>query len=1097
MTPLKKEYSLKIDGLEQSFKGVVKLDDAVNALDKSITTLNKKVEVQAKEAKAAAKVLTEEEKAAAKLAATQKRIADATSEANKAQILANQQLREATREVTRQVAASQLAEDSIAAMGMQLTDLRLEYDRLTAAQRNDVEVGGVLLEQIQSLDAEYKALKESTGRFQDSVGNYERALSGLDSLEQSLDKVAQTSQGLQSALAQNSALMGIFGNVSESTAAIQSQLAAVLAIVNLAQVAYNAFTEEGIIVTTASAAIDAVKTVQLRAKAAAEALATKGTIAATVAQAAFNLVAAANPYVLLALALVTVVGALALFVASTADAAGAQRKLNEEQAIWLEYLDTEKARLEEVSKDRVSALERQLRLLNAQGAATAEVRKVEDEIAKARVVNNSRLLGFYAEEVGALEINRLKLEDYYAILRNVQQAQARGDNRISIDVDLNGQARKLKVEDAIDIVQGRIDNLNKAVEIAVSLKAEQADLRAEIETQKAERIKADREEAKRRAEEAKQKAEEAENNAREIAAAELEALRAAEDVRLKLIGSSYEQQRQTIRVSYAREIEDLKIRLDEEKNLSSTARKAINDQIKDLAKLRNLELANLDKERAENERETLQQAEEQKTALIVGQEDRRRAEINAGYDRQIDDAKRRLKEELDLTAAQRQSLNDLVIGYEQQRGNELEALTIEGLNRRASLELQILDSTLQQVQDKIAQATTTRQGGLLDGLIDVDATKAALSATNAALSDYTTGLVKYQQDLQQAHDATLATLQTGSIEYEEELQRYVAANEMVTKKIRDAQKLQVENTKASTQTQATYYQQLVSKVAEYASIAAQAVTGVFDTWNQGLQVALESLNDQLDTINEAYDKAGEQREAYAQNVEDIEERLRTATGGTALALREQLLQAMSDREEAARAEDKLRREKEKKEAEVAKKEKAMRRNDLIGGIATAIANTAQGVTKALTLVFPLNLVIAGLVGALGAVQTGIMARQLTKLAKGGPIKGPSHSEGGVPVPEFGVEMEGGEFVTNKESYAANRGLVEFINDNPRALSVSDIAGALPGEAGPPVIIQEPGTNRDAALIEAIQGIEMRPVVSVVDIIDVTNQVTTVEELAGF
>ena len=49
------------------------------------------------------------------------------------------------------------------------------------------------------------------------------------------------------------------------------------------------------------------------------------TKAATVAQAAFNLVAKANPYVLLAMALVTVVGALALFAKGSSKAAEEQK----------------------------------------------------------------------------------------------------------------------------------------------------------------------------------------------------------------------------------------------------------------------------------------------------------------------------------------------------------------------------------------------------------------------------------------------------------------------------------------------------------------------------------------------------------------------------------------------------------------------------------------------------------------------------------------------------------------------------------------------------------------------------------------------------
>jgi hypothetical protein len=98
---------------------------------------------------------------------------------------------------------------------------------------------------------------------------------------------------------------------------------------------------------------------------------------------------------------------------------------------------------------------------------------------------------------------------------------------------------------------------------------------------------------------------------------------------------------------------------------------------------------------------------------------------------------------------------------------------------------------------------------------------------------------------------------------------------------------------------------------------------------------------------------------------------------------------------------------------------------------------------------------------------------------------------------MGVEVEGGEFVTNKQSYAANRGLVEFINDSPRAVTVADLVGLAPGGDNTPVVVQDTANSGEDRLLEAIRGIEMRPVVSIVDIIDVTNQVTEVEELAGF
>lgn len=1091
----KKEYSIKINGVDVSIKEITKLEDAVKSLDKTINASSRDIQAATKASTTRAKALTDEEKAAKKLEATQKRINDVNSEANRAQIAANRELRERTREITREIALNELAEGSIKAMGMTLTNLRNEYEGLSAEQRNNAEVGGKLLEQIQALDAEYKALRESTGNFRDSVGNYERAIGGLGKLEKAIGDVNSTSTGLQNGLMSNSALMGTFGTISEATAATQAELAKIIALVTLAQTLATAATKEGIIATTASAAVDAVKTAQLKAKTIAEALATKGTVAATIAQAAFNAVAYANPYVLLAMLLASVVAALFLFTRRTEDAADKQKKLNEEQKIWLDYLDSERARLELVSNARVKAMERQLKLLNAQGAETSKIRKLEDDIARERLLNNARLMGLYHNEVEALEENRTKLAQYYDLLRSVQLAQARGDGKMMLDIDLNGKAEKVKVEEALDIVQSKIDNLNRSIEIAVQLKTDEAEIKNEIEVQKAERIKADKEEAKRRAEEYKRKAEEARRNAQERAALELEALRAAEDLKVKLLESSFEQQRRTIRNEYDRQIEDLKIRLKNETNLSDTARKAINDQIVNLAKVRDQELVKLDKERAAAELETQRQLEDQRNALIVGQLERRRAEINTLYDRQIEDVKKRLDEEKDLTEAQRQALNEMVLNYDKQRNAELEAVTVESLNRRANLELQAIESTLKQAQDKLGEVKN--KSGIWAGVIDVDATRANLAASNAALDEYVANLIKYQNDLKKAHEATLATLAEGSVEYEEELQRYASANYEVTKKIKDAQKQQTDNTRASINLQMEYYKQLADKVAEYADLAAQAVTGVFDSWSMGLQASLDSLNEQLETINEYYEEAKEKREKYAEDVENIEQQLQTATGGTADALRSQLLDTMHLQNEAAREEQRLAKEKEKREAEIRKKEKQMKRNELISNIAMGIANTAQGVTKMLSLMWPLNLVMAGLVGVLGGVQVGIMTKQLTKLAKGGEIIGPSHENGGVRVTGTDIEVEGGEFVINKVSYANNAELVKFINANPGTVTAADLVGIVPGTDNTPVVVSDVSTSGEDRLIEAIESMEFKPVVSVTDILDVTDEVTTVRDLSGF
>ena len=321
--------------------------------------------------------------------------------------------------------------------------------------------------------------------------------------------------------------------------------------------------------------------------------------------------------------------------------------------------------------------------------------------------------------------------------------------------------------------------------------------------------------------------------------------------------------------------------------------------------------------------------------------------------------------------------------------------------------------------------------------------------------------------------------------------------EEATRKISDAQDMQKKNTENWKNTTIDALKDLFGKISEIAGAAVQAVTSVTDTLNMSLSYEIETLNKQLDALNERYEEAKQQREDDAKNVEDIEARLREATGGTAEALKAQLQDALKARQESAREEQKLAREKETLEAQIARKEKAQKRAELVSNIAQGIANTAQGVTQALaTVIWPLNIAVAGIVGAMGAAQVGIMTRQLTKLEKGGEIKGPSHANGGVPIPGTNYEAEGGEFVVNKRSYNANPELIRFINDNPRSLTVADLTGFLPGDTTAPVILASSESGEDR-IIETIKGINFSPRVAVTDIIDATNEVTTVQDIAGF
>lgn len=1079
----KREYTIKINGVTQSLKDVTRLDDALAALDKSLektrsTTIKAE---QATKQKAAA--LSDEEKAAKKLADTQKRIEQANSAANKAQIEANIALREATREITRQIQISQFAEGSIKQMGMTLTDLRNEYEELTTAQREDETVGGRLLEQIQALDAEYKALRESTGNFRDSVGNYEKATAGLNELKDRFELAARGSATLASDLAGTNDVLDAFGSATDVVAKSSEQLAGVMGLATIAQQAYIAVTQENIIQQKAAAVIDGVRAIQLKAKTAAEALSTKSTWAAVVAQKALNLVAYANPYVLLAMALIAVVGALVWFATRTDEAAEKQKKLNDLQAIYLDQLDREAEKIRKVGDERVKAAERALELLQAQGAATSKIRAAEDELARERSANNAKLRGFYGQELADLEKNQKEVERLTDLVVELNKRKVEGDDTIYFDANFDGTLDKVKIDEAIDAVQGRIDNVGRSVQIAVDLKTEQADIEQAAKVAAATRAKADADAAKDRA-----------AKAAEARSIELAAVRAGEDARIALIADSYERERETIRANNARAIEDLRIRLKTETNLTDTARKAIADNIKSLEKQLTVDLEALASERQNKWLEIERQAADSRLRLIVGESERTREELRESYDRQIEDVHIRFRTESDLTEDEGKRLTEVMVNLRKERDRELSKLDAALLQQQADAAIASVDNTLATVEARVGDITKRNKNGLQ--LIDVDATRANLKTVAAALSSYVDGVQQYQKDLTAAHEATLATLQQGSPEYEAEVRKYAEAMEAATQRIINAQKRQADSAKESHDVQVQYWADLVGKIGEIAGAVADTVGTITDTLSMGIQAQVDDMTAQLDVVNERYDKAKEQREAATEQVEQLESRLQDATGGTAEALREQLADAAAARNEAAREEQRLAKEKEKREAEIQRKEKQMRRNDLISSIAQGVANTAQGVTKALTLMWPLNLIMAPIIGAMGLVQVGIMTKQLAKLADGGPIVGPSHDDGGVNINIGGkpsYEAEGGEFMVNKVAYGANTDLVEFINEQNGPISAADLMGFT----GLPLAGEGPRRGTNDELLEAISQIEFRPVVSVQDINDVQDEVATVKDISGF
>lgn len=174
------------------------------------------------------------------------------------------------------------------------------------------------------------------------------------------------------------------------------------------------------------------------------------------------------------------------------------------------------------------------------------------------------------------------------------------------------------------------------------------------------------------------------------------------------------------------------------------------------------------------------------------------------------------------------------------------------------------------------------------------------------------------------------------------------------------------------------------------------------------------------------------------------------------------------------------------------------------GIAEATINTYLGASKALAeLPPPISYVAAAATIASGLSSVAKIAG--VQFADGGILNGPSHAMGGIKTP-FG-EVEGGEAVINKRSTSMFRPLLSQINaaGGGRRFAQGGVFGSnnalvQSGVGGISALTQQAGNVIDYDLLgqkvaEANMQIP-RPVVSVADITEVSDQVVLVEEGAN-
>ena len=233
-----------------------------------------------------------------------KRFTDEEKASDPGKILA-QQLDELKARITETKAALDFSTQSLngpQAIKSELRELTQEIANTTIAYRSlsDEERNGATGREMQ---AKIQQMTERAGTLRDAMDDANRSIKGFSSDTKVFDRISQGVAFLTSSFQTAVGAAKLFGfNIGDNVEVI-AKLQAAMAVTNGLTQAQTALQKE-------SALMQGVMAVQAKAAAAAIALEGSNTKAATVAQAAFNAVAKANPYVLLASAVAAVGAAL-------------------------------------------------------------------------------------------------------------------------------------------------------------------------------------------------------------------------------------------------------------------------------------------------------------------------------------------------------------------------------------------------------------------------------------------------------------------------------------------------------------------------------------------------------------------------------------------------------------------------------------------------------------------------------------------------------------------------------------------------------------------------------------------------------------------
>ena len=618
-------------------------------------------------------------------------------------------------------------EGSLKQMRAELSNLTAAYDSLSQAERESA-AGTELKDKINEITTVIKGGEEETQRYYRNVGNYQNSVTPLfEKLNAKLEEqtkryeelVAAQGESSEAAKKQKKAMEETESQINATQQAtdglnsgiedfISNSLGVNTSTINMAKGLSSVSSGAKMVITTVAALGS-----QLLKLAANPIVAILGLLAATIMAVSkgiksseentnrWNVVLA--PFTRLMDGAASMTQKFAGVILSVVEAGGKMlgwlSKAAERLPLVGKYfksVNEENARYIEMAKEeaRIAKDTRDLQVQNAKDALTIATlkAKADDEL---NVSAEERLAAIR-------EANRLEEE---ASKKNYELAQRRYQLLVeqSKAADNTKETNDAIAQAEVEMYQALTEYQDKRGELL----GREVSLQNEIKAAEEERAAA----AKAAAEERTKAAEEAAAKEQAMRDKAKEEIRKAEDELLKLITDSRERQRQQVEVSYERQIEDLRTRLQTEKDLTIEAQQAINTQIVALEQQKQMELQTMKQEDLEAE---IERRQEEFETLLEQEQEQIQVRFETLLEQNIGNEQARLEIELQQKKAELDALQKL-------EGESQEAFNLRKLKAQNAYNAQkkkLNDYELQMEQTKLEAMSqiTGSLSGLLEAL---------------------------------------------------------------------------------------------------------------------------------------------------------------------------------------------------------------------------------------------------------------------------------------------------------------------------------------------------------------------------------------------